>query len=107
MREFRRNDTIILKEESRPVGTIRGDEFRRQTEEKDLYWGVPLKYFEVEGDDVFLDARVATSLRWTVDGVMPDMLNIAALPDKVEMPEDEFSVNPGFWCSNIPKEQVK
>lgn len=107
MRDFEQNDTIILKQGARPIGTIRGSTFREQTEGEEEYWGVPLRYFEVERNNVYLDSELATSLRWTVDGVMPDMLNIAALPDKFSIDGDEFHVNPGFWCSNIPKDQVR
>lgn len=108
MREFSRDDTIILKDGARPIGTIRRDEFRRQTEDEDDYWGVPMEYFEVEQDGVYLSSEIATLLRWNVDGVMPDMLNIAALPPtRGELSEYDFSVNPGFWCSNIPKDQVQ
>lgn len=105
MSEYNVNDTIHLKENARPVGTTTADHFREQTE-KGEYWAVPEEYFTVEYGEVYLDSRLASELRWTVDGVMPDMLNIAALPDTVEVDGEEVSVNPGFWCSNIEKNDV-
>lgn len=106
MREFQRDNTIILKEDARPIGTVTADHFRSETKGEDEYWGVPIEYFEVENGQVFLDSDLASRLEWTIDGVMPDMLNIAALPSKVKLDGNEFHVNPGFWCSNISKEDV-
>jgi hypothetical protein len=105
MRQYNVNDTIRLKEDARPVGTTTAELFKEQTKDGQ-YWGVPVEYFTIERDKVYLDNRLASKLRWTVDGVMPNMLNIAALPDAVQVDGEEVKVNPGFWCSNVSKENV-
>lgn len=107
MRDFKRGNTVVLRQKARPVGTVTVEEFKRQTEGEENHWGVPIEYFEIERDGVYLNSELATSLRWNVDGVMPKMLNIAALPDRVQISDEEISINPGFWCSNIHKDQVK
>lgn len=105
MRKYIQNNTVQLCENARPVGTVEPSHFNENVEDGE-YWGVPIEYFIVEGDSVYLDSRLASRLRWNVDGVMPDMLNIAALPDRVVVDGDEVNVNPGFWCSNVPKDDV-
>lgn len=106
MTEYQQNDTIVLYEGAEPVSTIESDIFEEQIE-GDTYWGLPIDLFNIRGNKVYMDSELASSLKWTVDGVMPDMLNIAAMPQKVQLEERELSINPGFWCSNVKKSQVK
>lgn len=105
MGQYNINNTVRLKQDARPVGTAEAGYFKQQIENGE-YWGVPVEYFTVEYGKVYMDSRLASELRWTVDAVMPDMLNIAALPDRVEVEGEEILTNPGFWCSNIRKEDV-
>lgn len=105
MVEYNIGNTVRLKQDARPVGTAEAGHFKQQIENK-KYWGVPVEYFTVEYGKVYMDSQLASELRWKVDGVMPDMLNIAALPDQVEVEGKEILINPGFWCSNIRKEYI-
>lgn len=71
------------------------------------YYNIPRKYFEKEGNIVRLDSRIATQLEWHIDEDLVDEYNIACSGGFVEIDDERFGVNPGFWCSNVPKENIK
>lgn len=110
MRNFNRNDQILLKDNARPKAAFPQDTFNDQTEHKDSYYGLPLDSFEISGNSVYLSSEVASQIVWNVDGVMPDSLNIASYPrytDPIEISGEKYHVNPGFWCSYVEKSEVK
>jgi len=112
MKDYQKGEIIQLKEDASPVGTIKSGMFKGQKENGN-FWGIPEEYFEIVDGDVFLKSSLASKLQWKVDGVMLDKLNIATQrPEEVEVNNEEgeteiVQVNPGFWCSNISKEDVR
>jgi hypothetical protein len=89
-----------------PYARFEGVDFESRFQDG-RYYNIPREYFEKEGDIVRLDSRIATQLEWHIDADLVDEYNIACSGGFVEIDGERIGVNPGFWCSNVQKEDIK
>jgi hypothetical protein len=91
---------VQLKSEAEPVLTIGRDEFQEQVSDGE-FWGVPVKYFRIENDEVYLKSSLASELSWNIEEVVEGWVNMNALSQQVTVDGETLYINPGFCCSRI------
>lgn len=82
------------------------EQFEALFTEDNRYYNIPRKYFRYENGTVYLDARIASQVRWHIDGELPTQYNIACSGGHATVDDEKISINPGFWCSYIHKDDI-
>lgn len=97
---------INVTKDAKPKLTSGTQVFKEQIDENGLYWGIPEKYFNVEGDDVYMSSNIAHLFDWNIDEIRPTFVNVNTYAQRVEIDGKKYSVNPGAFCSDIKKENI-
>lgn len=96
-----------LRKNATPLLSTGRDTFQSQLEDG-KYWGIPRRFFTIEGSSVTLDSKLATKINWTIDSdATKNAINIAAITGMVTVDGEELYIPPGFWCSYVPASDIK
>lgn len=97
---------IEVNSNAKPKATIDVETFKEHSNNGE-YYGIPLKYFEVTSNAVYLKPKLASKLKWNIDGELPNSYNVNAMTQTVNIDGKTLQINPGFFCSYIKKKNVK
>lgn len=90
--------------DARPQLTSGSKIFKEQIDDYGFYWGLPEKYFEIEGPNVYMSSDIAHLFEWNLDERGPNHVNINTYAQQVEIDGELYYINPGSFCSNVKKE---
>lgn len=97
---------MYLEKNAEPKLTC-GKRIFKENLEKGMYMGIPSDYFKIKSQDVFLKSELAKEIEWNLDEEFNNYFNINAKAQTVNIDGKHYSINPGYFCSNISKDKVK
>jgi hypothetical protein len=97
---------VELKPDAAPVSSAGPQNFHNRPNDN-TYQGLPVEFFDVGRREVRLKPEIAQKIEWAVDEELADSYNINAPAQSITVAGTTYSIEPGFFCSYIPKSKTR